>query len=79
MSKKRISKKRKWPSELKGPFPMQELENQANEATWEAGDWEQLYPWYLRKLWEAETKRRERAQRSSFGVDHAAQWHADYG
>jgi len=52
------SRKRSWPPELKGPFPVQELEDQATEAAGDAGNAEQLYTQYLRKLREAETKRR---------------------
>jgi len=52
------SRKRSWPPELKGPFPMQQLEDQAMEAAAGAGNAEQLYTQCLRELWEAETKRR---------------------
>jgi hypothetical protein len=58
MSKKRKSKKRKWPSELKGPFPMQKLEHQAMEEAGEASNAEELYKIIIRELWEAETKQR---------------------
>jgi hypothetical protein len=56
--KKAMSKKRKWPAELEGPFPIQKLEHDAIEAAGEAGNSEQLYTQYLRKFWETEAKRR---------------------
>jgi hypothetical protein len=53
-----MSKKRNWPPELKGPFPMQQLEDQAHEVADETGQQEQVYTSHLRELWEAETRRR---------------------
>jgi hypothetical protein len=58
MTKKRASNKRKWPSELKGPFPMRELEDQAIEAAGELDNSEHLYTRFLRELWKAKTKQR---------------------
>jgi hypothetical protein len=54
-----MKKKRNWPPGLKGPFPMQELEQQAWEETeQQSSDPDMAYPHFLRKRWEAETKRR---------------------
>src|SRR6476660_3704714 len=58
MSKKRKSKKRKWPLELKGPFPVQDVEDEAREAAEKTGNPEELYTRYLRESWVAENKRR---------------------
>jgi hypothetical protein len=52
-----MSKKRNWPPELKGPFPMKQLEHQANEVAWETRQPEQ-YNHSLRELWEKETRQR---------------------
>jgi hypothetical protein len=53
-----MSKKRNWPPELKGPFPMQQLMDQADKVAWETGQPEEVYKHHLRKLWESQTKRR---------------------
>ena len=66
MSRKR-SRKRNWPPELKGPFPMQQLEDQAMETAGDAGNADQLYTQCLRELWEAETKRRVTLVAKFFG------------
>jgi hypothetical protein len=70
MTKKQTSKKRKWPSELKGPFPMQQLIDQAKEKFCDVTEPEQeeaLIQNYVRRHWETETKRRVELLAQFFG------------
>jgi hypothetical protein len=56
MSRNR-KRKHSWPPDLKGPFPMQQLKDDADQLAMQAGR-SDVYTRYLRELWEEETKRR---------------------